>query len=151
MNKTPPFKVKVQPDSTVGLHFSLTLADGTPVDGTTDGEPMTLTLGDGTMLPAFEEVIIGLAVGEKQQVSLEPRDTFGFPDEDNKHWMDKAEFNRDIELEEGLLIEFSTPAGDHVPGIVLEIQPDKVLIDFNHPLAGHEVIFSVEVLEIDAG
>ncbi len=146
MNNPP--SPQVTPDSTVILHFSLTLADGSPVDGTQDGEPMTFTLGDGTMIRAFEEVLIGLSPGDKQQVSLEPRETFGFPSEENQHWINKVDFDPDMALEEGQLIEFSTPAGDQLPGVVLEITDDKVLVDFNHPLAGHEVIFSVEVVDI---
>lgn len=141
-------KKKAEQNSTVSIHFSLALADGTPVDGTQDGEPMTFTMGDGAMIPALEQVILDLSAGDKQQVSLDPRDTFGFPDEENKHWMDKSEFVLDIELEEGLLIEFGTPAGDQIPDIILEITEDKVLVDFNHPLAGHEVVFSVEVVDI---
>ncbi|MCN4145043.1 MAG: peptidylprolyl isomerase [Thiohalomonas sp.] len=139
---------KVDDNSTVSIYFSLTLPDGTPFDATQDGEPMTFTMGDSSMIPPLEEVILGLSVGDKQQVSLDPRDTFGFPDEENKHWMNKPEFDEDMELEEGLMIEFGTPAGDQVPGIILELTEDKVLVDFNHPLAGHEVIFSVEVIDI---
>lgn len=147
-NSTSHSEKKVDNKSTVSIHFSLTLADGSPVDGTQDGEPMTFTMGDSSMIPALEEVILGLSVGDKQQVSLDPRDTFGFPDEENKHWMNKPEFDEDMELEEGLMIEFGTPAGDQVPGIILEVTEDKVLVDFNHPLAGHEVVFSVEVIDI---
>lgn len=139
---------KVQPDSTVTIHFSLSLADGTPVDGTPDGEPMTFTMGDGAMIPAFEQVILGLGIGDKQQASLDPRDTFGFPDEENKHWMKKSDFDLDVDFEEGLMIEFSTPAGDEIPGILMEIAEDEVLIDFNHPLAGFEVVFAVEIVAI---
>ncbi|MCU7836405.1 MAG: FKBP-type peptidyl-prolyl cis-trans isomerase [gamma proteobacterium symbiont of Taylorina sp.] len=138
----------VEKDSSVTLHFNLTLADGSPVDGTADGEPMTFTMGDGSMIEALENVILGLSIGEKQQVSLDPRDTFGFSEDENKHWMDKTKFNLDVELQEGLMIEFSTPEGEQIPGILLEITEDKVLVDFNHPLAGHEVIFSVEILTI---
>lgn len=149
MTKTnPEEQKKVAQDSTVTIHFSLTLADGTAVDGTQDGEPMTFSMGDGTMIPAFEQILLDLSVGDKQQISLDPRDTFGFPDEENKHWMAKSEFALDIELQEGLMIEFSTPAGDQVPGILLEITEDKVLVDFNHPLAGHEVVFSAEIVAI---
>ncbi|MCW8929256.1 MAG: FKBP-type peptidyl-prolyl cis-trans isomerase [Gammaproteobacteria bacterium] len=144
----PNDKKKVENDSTVSMHFSLTLADGTAVDGTADGEPMTFTMGDGSMITVLEQVILDLSVGDKQQVSLDPRDTFGFPEEDNKHWMNKSEFDLDVELEEGLLIEFSTPAGDQIPGILVEMADDKVLVDFNHPLAGHEVVFSVEIVDI---
>ena len=139
---------KVEQDSTVTMHFSLSLADGTPVDGTPDGEPMTFTMGDGSMISAFEQVILGLGVGDKQQVSLEPRETFGFPEEENKHWMKKSDFDLDVEFEEGLVIEFSTPAGDEIPGILMEIAEDEVLIDFNHPLAGYEVVFAVEIVAI---
>lgn len=144
----PPEQI-VHNESKITLHYSLTLADGTPVDGTPDGEPMTFTLGDGTMIAAFESIMLGMAVGERQQVSLEPRETFGFPDEANKHWMEKSAFADDMELQEGLIIEFSTPAGDQVPGVLMEITEDKVRVDFNHPLAGHEIIFSVEILAID--
>lgn len=140
---------KVDNNSTVSLHFSLTLADGTPVDGTSDGEPMTFTMGDGTMISAFENAVLGLGVGDKQQVSLDPRDTFGFPEEENKHWMKQSEFDLDVKLEEGLMLEFSTPAGDQIPGILMEISNDEVLVDFNHPLAGREVIFSVEIVKIN--
>ena len=139
---------QVAKDSTVTMHFSLSLADGTPVDGTPDGEPMTFSMGDGSMISAFEQVLLGMAVGDKQQVSLDPRDTFGFPDEENKHWMKKSDFDLDVEFEEGLVIEFSTPDGDEIPGILMEIAEDEVLIDFNHPLAGHEVVFSVEIVDI---
>ena len=139
---------EVKKDSTVTMHFSLALANGTPVDGTLDGEPMTFTMGDGSMIDAFEQVILGLGAGDKQQVSLDPRDTFGFPEEENKHWMKKSEFDLDIKLEEGLIIEFSTPSGEQIPGILMEIAEDEVLVDFNHPLAGHEVVFSVEILLI---
>ena len=139
---------KITADSTVTMHFSLTLADGSAVDGTQDGEPMTFTMGDGSMISALEEVLMDLSVGDKQQVSLDPRDTFGFPDEANKHWMKKSEFELDVELEEGLLIEFGTPSGEQIPGILIEVAEDKVLVDFNHPLAGHEVVFAAEIVEI---
>jgi FKBP-type peptidyl-prolyl cis-trans isomerase SlpA len=139
---------KVAKDSTVTLHFSLSLADGTPVDGTADGEPMTFTMGDGSMIDAFEEVILGLGIGDKQQVSLDPRDAFGFPEEENKHWLKKSDFDLDVELEEGLVIEFTTPAGDQIPGILMDIAEDEVMVDFNHPLAGHEVVFAVEIVAI---
>jgi len=138
----------VKKGSTVSLHFNLTLADGSPVDGTSDGEPMTFTMGDGAMIEPFENVILGLSVGEKQQVSLDPREAFGFPDDENKHWMDRAEFKMDVELQEGMIIEFSTPEGENIPGSLVELTEDKVLVDFNHPLAGHEIIFSVDVVDI---
>lgn len=145
---------RVEKSSAITIHFSLSLADGTLVDGTKDGLPMTFCLGDGTMIPVFEDAIIGLACGEKCQVSLEPRETFGFADEANYHWIEKEKFNHledsEQKLAEGLLIEFDTPKGNKMAGEVREIKEDKVLIDFNHPLCGREVIFAVEVISINA-
>jgi FKBP-type peptidyl-prolyl cis-trans isomerase SlpA len=140
---------QVMAQSGVTIHFSLTLADGMAVDGTEDGQPMTFSLGDGTMIPALEQVMLGLSVGDKQQMSLDPRDTFGFPEEENKHWMNRSDFDLNITLEEGLLIEFGTPDGEQLPGILIDFAEDKVLVDFNHPLAGHEIIFSVEIVAIN--
>jgi len=143
-------KEQVVKDSKITIHFSLTLADGTPVDGTPDGEPMTFSLGDGTMISAFEDLLLGMAVGERQQSSLEPRETFGFPDDTNHHWIEREKFEGFGDINEGLMVDFDTPGGDHLPGVILEIQDSQVLVDFNHPLAGHEVIFTAEVLEIHA-
>ncbi|MFK5985193.1 MAG: FKBP-type peptidyl-prolyl cis-trans isomerase [Pseudomonadota bacterium] len=145
---------KVEKNSQITIHFSLSLADGTVVDGTEDGQPINFKIGDGTMIEAFEETIIGLSIGDKHQLSLEPRETFGFADEANHHWIEKEKFNHldndQQAFEKGLLIEFDTPDGSKMAGQVLEIQEDKVLMDFNHPLCGHEVIFSVEVLAIES-
>ena len=144
---------QIENGSNISVHFSLTLADGSAVDGTKDGEPITFNVGDGTMIPAFEGALLGLKAGDKHQLSLEPRETFGYPDPANHHWIEKQKFNHlenlQQSLEEGLLIEFDTPAGDKVAGTVLEIKKDEVLMDFNHPLSGHEVIFSVEVISIN--
>jgi FKBP-type peptidyl-prolyl cis-trans isomerase SlpA len=143
----------VENSSDVTIHFNLTLADGTQVDGTRDGLPMNLRIGDGTMIPAFEEAIIGLASGGKRQLSLDPRETFGFADDANFHWIEKEKFNHlqgsEQELENGLLIEFDTPDGNKMAGVVQEIKEDQVLVDFNHPLCGREVIFTVEVISIN--
>ena len=147
---TTEINQQVKKDSKITIHFSLTLADGTAVDGTPDGEPMTFSMGDGSMISAFEDLLLGMAVGERQQSSLEARETFGFPDESNHHWIEIDKFEGFGDISEGLMVDFDTPAGDHLPGTILEIQDTQVLVDFNHPLAGHEVIFTAEVLQIHA-
>lgn len=144
---------QVEKNSTISINFSLSLADGTIVDKSQDDQPLSLKMGEGTMIEAFEESILGLTIGDKNQVSLDPRETFGFADEANHHWIEKEKFNhlqdKEQAFEKGLLIEFDTPDGSKMAGQVLAIQEDKVLMDFNHPLCGHEVIFAVEVLTIE--
>lgn len=133
------------------MHFSLSLADGTVADSTREGEPLRFVMGDGTLIEGLELVLYGLKEGDQQCLSIEPRDAFGFPDEENIHTMPRSEFPADMQLEVGMIIGFSTPSGEEVPGAIQEIKDDEVVVDFNHPLAGHEVIFDVEILEVKPG
>jgi len=132
----------------VTMHFTLALEDGTIADASVDGEPMTFTMGDGTMIEGLEMVLYGLKVGDKQSLSIEPRDTFGFPEDENIHILPRTEFPDELNIEEGMIIGFSTPSGEEVPGAIMGIKDDEVKVDFNHPLAGHEVVFSVEIVDI---
>ncbi len=135
-------------NSEVVINFTLTLADGTVVDASEENEPMQLRMGDGSLIDGLEQTLYGMKAGDHQCVSINPRDGFGFPDETNFHEMSRSEFDQDINLEPGLIIGFSTPADDEIPGTIKEIKGDTVLVDFNHPLAGHEIIFEVEVLSV---
>jgi len=144
----------VEKNSNVSIYFSLTLADKTVVDGTNKDEPMTFDLGQGIMIPALEDVLLGMKEGELREVRLPPREAFGFPDESNHHWIEMDKFEAILEDEDklipGMMVEFNTPTGQRLPGIVMEIAEDKILMDFNHPLAGHELNFSVELLKINS-
>ena len=141
----------IGPGSEVLMHFSLSLADGTVADSTREGEPLRFVMGDGTLIEGLELVLYGLKKGDRQCLSIEPRDAFGFPDEDNIHTMPRGEFPADMQLEAGMIIGFSTPSGEEVPGAIQEIKDDEIVVDFNHPLAGHEVIFDVEILDVKPG
>jgi FKBP-type peptidyl-prolyl cis-trans isomerase SlpA len=141
----------IGPGSEVLMHFTLSLADGTVADSTRDGEPLRFVMGDGTLIEGLELVLYGLKAGDRQCLSIEPRDAFGFPDEANIHTMPRAEFPGEMQLEPGLIVGFTTPSGEEVPGAIQEIKGDEVVVDFNHPLSGHEVIFDVEILEVKPG
>ncbi len=130
------------------LNFSLSLNDGTIVDATEEDQPMRLCMGDGTLIEGLEKILYGMKAGDHQCVSIEPRDAFGFPDETSFHEMLRSNFAADIDLQIGLIIGFSTPSGEDVPGTIRELKDDTVLVDFNHPLAGREIIFDVEVIEV---
>jgi len=132
----------------VTMHFTLALEDGTIADASVDGEPMTFVIGDGTLIQGLEMVLYGLKNGEKQSLSIDPRDTFGFPEDENIHTLARTEFPDELNIEEGMIIGFSTPSGEEIPGAIMEIKDDEVKVDFNHPLAGHEVVFSVEIVDI---
>ena len=141
----------IGPGSEVLMHFTLSLADGTVADSTDEGEPLRFVMGDGTLIEGLELVLYGLKKGDRQCLSIDPRDAFGFPDEENIHTMPRSEFPAEMQLEAGLIISFTTPSGEEVPGAIQEVKDDEVVVDFNHPLAGNEIIFDVEILEIKPG
>jgi len=141
----------IGPGSEVLMYFTLSLADGTVADSTRDGEPLRFVMGDGTLIEGLELVLYGLKVGDRQCLSIGPRDAFGFPTEENIHTMPRSEFPDEMQLEPGMIIGFNTPSGEEVPGTIQELKGDEVVVDFNHPLAGHEVIFEVEILEVKPG
>ncbi len=143
MDQTP-----VQPGSEVVLRFSLTLEDGTVMEGTGDGEPLCLVIGDGTLVASLEQVILGMTAGQHKRVRLAPEDAFGYASPQNIHTMERRDFPNDLDVAAGKVIGFTTPAGDEVAGTVLGVDDDNVQVDFNHPLAGYVLDFEVEVLAV---
>jgi len=138
----------IGPGAEVLMHFKLSLEDGTVADQSEPGEPLRFTMGDGTLIPGLEMILYGLKPGERENLRIGPRDAFGYADPSNVHAMPRSDFGPEFELKPGLVIGFSTPSGEEVPGLIRELEEDTVQVDFNHPLAGHEVRFEVEILEV---
>ncbi len=139
---------KIAPGSQVTMHFSLALPDGTEAASTFGDEPTTFTMGDGTLSEGLEMALYGLMTGAEQTLTLEPDQAFGLRDKAKIHPMPRGDFGPDMELEPGLVIGFSTPDGEELAGTLLVINEDEVTVDFNHPLAGNQVIFKVEILDV---
>lgn len=139
----------IRPGSTVTMHYSLALEDGTLVDSTFDSdEPLTFIMGDGTLIEGLEFAIIDLKKGDQQSIQIPPESGFGFRDEDAVQSMPRNQFSDELELKPGLVIEFETPSGLQVPGTVLDVKDDTVVVDFSHPLANRTVIFNVQILDV---
>lgn len=141
-------QITIGPGSQVTMHFSLRFPDGYVADASEPGEPMTFVMGDGSMIQGLELSLYGLKAGDKQTVELDPLHAFGYPDPDNVHTMPRAEFAAELPLEVGIVIAFSTPSGEEIPGMIQEVRDEEVVVDFNHPLSGHDVIFEVEIVDI---
>lgn len=133
----------------VTLHYALRLADGMEVDSSFGGEPLSFVMGEGTLDAGLELALYGLLPGRRQTLTLMPGQAFGARREDAVTWMDRAAFPADITPQPGLIISFTDDQGEEIPGAVLEINDDQVKMDFNHPLAGREIIFEVEILEVE--
>jgi len=138
----------IGPGARVRLHYEIRLEDGTVADSSFGGEPLEFTVGDGTLIEGLEQALTGLAAGERRTLSIGPEQAFGYRNDEYVHEMPRSEFPAEMALRPGLIVAFETPAGDDVPGAIVEVGEHTVKVDFNHPLAGHELAFTVEVLEV---
>lgn len=129
------------------MHFRLSLDSGFIVEDTYEEEPLELEMGSGELIEGLENAILGLIPGEKKSVELNALEAFGLRDEDRIMEMDKEDFPAELAIEKGKIIGFTAPSGEEVAGTVLEVG-EKVLIDFNHPLAGKRVHFDVEIISV---
>ncbi|RRQ21325.1 FKBP-type peptidyl-prolyl cis-trans isomerase [Thiohalobacter thiocyanaticus] len=140
---------EIQYGCRVSLHVRIRTADGRVVEDTFDEAPLELVMGDGTLHPNLELGLYGMKAGQEQTLTLSSRQAFGERDPANVHWLDRADFPADIEPEPGLIIGFATPEGEEIPGSVLEVEAERVRVDFNHPLAGKPIHFDARILKVE--
>ncbi len=140
----------VQAGDQITLRYTLSLTDGTEVDVATAAEPFTFKLGDGALIPGLESLLIGLEKGEPQHFLVAAEEAFGLPDPAQVHPMSLDSFDPNSELEPGTIFSFEAPSGELVPATIERIEEGMVWVDFNHPLAGRDLRFEVEVMAIGA-
>ena len=137
----------IGPGKKVSLHFSITLADGQLIDSTRERpEPAEFTVGDGSLLPGFEQAIFGLRAGDRRSVFIDAAHGFGEQNSDNQQVFTRVQFSG-MDLEEGMIISFADKGGE-LPGVVTAFDDDTVTVDFNHPLAGRDLMFEVDIIRV---
>ncbi|WP_339641417.1 FKBP-type peptidyl-prolyl cis-trans isomerase [uncultured Porticoccus sp.] len=144
--------VTIGPDTKVTLHFSLALEDGSVVDSNFSGKPATFVVGDGSLLNGFESALFGLSAGDEIVLEIGPEQGFGPHNPNNIQRFSKGDFLKggadDVQLEPGLMLSFADASQAELPGVVVEIDEEHVMVDFNHPLAGHQITFAVKILDV---
>lgn len=141
--------MQAAPGTRVTLHFTLALADGTEIDATGDAEPMTVVLGQGMLLESLESRLVGLSAGDKRRFDIPAHETHFAEDEDTIQTLPRSEFPEDADLQVGNVFGFQLPNGEEVPGMIVSFDEREVVVDFSHPLAGHDVVFEVEILAVE--
>ena len=137
----------IGPGTKVTLNFSLSLATGELIDST-QGNAATFEVGDGSLMPGFESAMFGLRAGQSAELSIPPQHGFGEPNDDNVHMLKRQEFSAELELSAGLVVSFADGEGGERPGVVTRLFDEIVEVDFNHPLAGKDLTFAVEIVEV---
>lgn len=139
----------IGPGARVTLHFALALVNGEAIDSNFDRAPVTFTVGDGSLLPGFEQAMFGLTAGERREFTLAPEQAFGIFNEDNVQRFPPYQFPPDLTLTPGLMVEFGDAAGNRQAGVIRGSDKQWVDVDFNHPLAGRTITFSVHIHEVE--
>jgi len=132
----------------LSIHIRLTANNDVEVENTYSGEPLQLSIGDGTLNENIECLLYGMHVGERKVVTLEPQQAFGMPDVHRVFELSRDDFSESISPEIGKVIGFSLPAGDEIEGRVLNVTADTIKVDFNHPLAGWAVGVDITLIAI---
>lgn len=139
----------VHAGSKITLHFSLRLTDQQLIDSNFDNSPVTLVLGNGDMLPGFERVLLGKKAGDTVEALIPAAQAFGVINPDNQQRFPHFQFPPDIALSEHLMIEFADASGYKQAGRVTHVGKQYVEIDFNHPLAGRDIVFAAAIHQVE--
>ena len=139
-------KLEVELGTKVTLHFALVLEDGDVIDSNFETAPATFTVGAGNLLPGFESTLIGLENGDEREFTIPPEEAFGQHNPQNVQRVDRSNFDQQ-ELEVGAMFSFQNGDGE-LPGVIIEFEDEEILVDFNHPLAGKNIIFQVKIMDI---
>ena len=139
--------LQIQTGTSVTLHFSLALENGHIVDSNFKGNPATFSVGDGNLLPGFESSLLGLEVGDEREFIISPENAFGQHNAQNVQAVDRGNFD-ESELEIGSILSFQNGDGE-LPGVIIALEEKQVMVDFNHPLSGKNIVFQVKIVEIN--
>ncbi|MBK4737475.1 peptidylprolyl isomerase [Noviherbaspirillum sp. DKR-6] len=142
----------VMPSSYLTLHYRLASQDGNDIVTTFNGTPATLQMGSGQLAPFLERLLLALPEGTEQTFTLSPEEGFGErnPDLIQRVSLDtlreKSQLGEEYRI--GDLVEFNAPGGGKFAGVLLEMNEDSALFDFNHPLAGQTITFEVRIISV---
>jgi peptidylprolyl isomerase len=138
-----------QNGTNVTIHYVGTLEDGTQFDSSRErGEPMTVTLGDGQLISGFNDALVGMTEGDTKEFTISSDDAYGPHHDDRLTPLQRSIFPEDFELTAGMTVPLQNDTGQNFLAVITEIDDETVTADFNHPLAGKDLTFTVDVLAV---
>ena len=139
---------QVKENDTVKVHYTGKLSNGEVFDSSVDREPLEFTLGQGQIIPGFEKELIDMKVNEKKTFEISSDNAYGEVRKELIQEVPKDNLPPDIKPEVGMGLVSKTPEGQEMRLTVQEVKDDAIVVDANHPLAGKDLVFDIEVLEI---
>jgi FKBP-type peptidyl-prolyl cis-trans isomerase 2 len=139
---------QAQKGDKVRVNYHGKLRSGETFDSSEGRDPLEFTVGQGDVIKGFDEGVKGMQVGDKKTVEINVEDAYGEKNQEMIIEFPKAQFPPDMNPSVGMQLMMNNGAGQSFPVTVAEVRDDSVLLDANHPLAGQDLIFDIELVEI---
>ena len=139
---------QVKDGDVVRVHYTGKLTNGEQFDSSVGREPLEFTVGAGMMIKGFDDAMPGMEIGEKKTVSISPEEGYGEKSSEAIIEFPRENVPEDMKLEPGMSLTLSNQDGQPVPVTVVEVKEDVIVLDANHFLAGQELVFDIELVEI---
>jgi len=133
---------------TVRIHYSGSLADGTTFDSSREREPLEFAIGGGQLIPGFEQAVEGMSVGESKTVNIPSGEAYGQHRPELVQDVPQSALPEDLTPAVGMQLQGTAGDGQTLQLVVTEVKDDAITVDGNHPLAGEDLTFEIELLEI---
>ena len=130
------------------VHYTGKLEDGTVFDSSVDREPIEFTIGEGKVIPGFEKAVVGMAPEETKETVLPSEEAYGPRDDQRMVAIERDQLPPDLNPEVGMPLQMQTQEGQPVQVIVREVKEESITLDANHPLAGKDLTFELELVEV---
>jgi len=140
-------KPVIADDVVVTLKYSVSVA-GQVVESSADDNPIQFIQGRGDVIPGLENALYGLSVGDQKEFDVAPEDGYGEADPDAIAKIPKAEFPPEIPLQPGVELRLKDEQGDELEAQIVTVEDEIVRLNFNHPLAGKELLFAIQVIDL---
>jgi peptidylprolyl isomerase len=135
-------------NDTVTVHYTGSFTDGVVFDSSADREPFEFTIGQGMVIPGFENGIIGMQEGDSKKINIPAEDAYGPHREDLLTTIERSHIPASIDLQIGMVLQMRSPDGGTANVSIREINQEDVVLDLNHPMAGKELIFEVNLIKV---
>ena len=134
--------------NTVRFHYTGTLEDGSVFDSSEGRDPLEFQVGSGAIIPGLDRAIEGMSVGEQKTVTIPSAEAYGEYQPQARQDVPRDQIPDSIPLDPGTMLQMQTPEGGAIPVVVAEVTEESVTLDANHPLAGKDLTFAVEIVSV---
>ena len=134
---------------TVTVDYTGKLEDGTVFDTSEERGPISFTIGEDEVIPGFQDAVVGMEAGETSTATLPPEEAYGPRSDEMVFSVERSELPDDLDPEVGDRLEVQSREGQTFPAVIADVEGQSVTIDANHPLAGEELTFEIELKSID--